>query len=131
MSIKSSLAKVYAFIVKKKINHWSSRPHQTQQKVFKNLLTKGAHTVFGKDHQFDKITTYEEFVNRVPVRDYEGLRSYVDRVVAGGKKTFYGQENRCILLKLQEPHRGQNIFLLQQSLCPLILLPPKTQSCVI
>ena len=89
MSIKSSLAKVYAFIVKKKINHWSSRPHQTQQKVFKNLLTKGAHTVFGKDHQFDKITTYEEFVNRVPVRDYEGLRSYVDRVVAGEKNILW------------------------------------------
>src|SRR5690606_37023911 len=41
------------------------------------------HTAFGKDHGFDGIRTHEEFRQQVPVRDYEGLRPYVDRVVRG------------------------------------------------
>ena len=49
----------------------------------KNLISKGSKTAFGKDHNFNNITTYEEFKKQVKVTDYEGLRKYVDRIVAG------------------------------------------------
>lgn len=89
MSIKSAFSKIYASIVKAQINRWSKRPHQTQQRVFQNLIQKGATTAFGKDHHFDKITNHEEFAKQVPVRDYEGLRPYVDRVVEGEKNVLW------------------------------------------
>ena len=35
------------------------------------------------DHDFISINSHEDFVKRVPVRDYEALKPYVDKVVAG------------------------------------------------
>jgi phenylacetate-coenzyme A ligase PaaK-like adenylate-forming protein len=83
MSIKSFFAIPFAKIATKKVYNWANKPHKTQEKVFKNLISKGRKTAFGKDHNFDSIATYEDFKNQVTVTDYEGLRKYVDRVVAG------------------------------------------------
>ncbi|MFY7937318.1 MAG: GH3 family domain-containing protein, partial [Flavobacterium sp.] len=40
-------------------------------------------TQFGKEHNFSTIKTFEDFAKQVPVRDYEDLKPYVDKVVAG------------------------------------------------
>src|SRR5690606_41686788 len=40
-------------------------------------------TAFGRDHGFDQIKNYEDFKQRVPIRDYEELKPYVDRIVQG------------------------------------------------
>jgi phenylacetate-coenzyme A ligase PaaK-like adenylate-forming protein len=83
MSIKSFFAIPFAKFATKKVYKWAKKPHKTQEKVFKNLIAKGRKTAFGKDHNFDNIATYEDFKNQVKVTDYEGLKKYVDRVVAG------------------------------------------------
>ena len=83
MSIKSIAAKALARKTQRKIDAWAKNPIATQEKVFKNLLKTAQHTAFGKDHQFNQIHTHEDFIARVPIRDYEQLRPYVDRVVAG------------------------------------------------
>lgn len=83
MSIKSALAKPFAKYISKKVNKWASRPVETQKQVFRALIKNAEQTAFGNDHNFKTITTYTDFVNQVPVRDYEGLKHYVERVVAG------------------------------------------------
>ena len=83
MSIKSFFAIPFAKIATRKVLKWAEKPHKTQEKVFKHLLSKGRKTAFGKDHNFDTITNYEDFKKEVSVTDYEGLKTYVDRVVAG------------------------------------------------
>jgi phenylacetate-coenzyme A ligase PaaK-like adenylate-forming protein len=83
MSIKSFFAIPFAKFATRKVYKWAKKPHKTQEKVFKNLIAKGRKTAFGKDHNFDNIATYEDFKNQVKVTDYEGLKKYVDRVVAG------------------------------------------------
>lgn len=83
MSLKSFAAKIFAKRIKRKIDAWASNPIATQEKVFKNLIDAAQYTDFGNDHHFDKIHSHEDFVREVPVRDYEALRSYIDRVVAG------------------------------------------------
>jgi phenylacetate-coenzyme A ligase PaaK-like adenylate-forming protein len=83
MSIKSFFAIPFAKFATRKVYKWAKKPHKTQEKVFKNLIAKGSKTAFGKDHNFDNIATYEDFKNQVKVTDYEGLKKYVDRVVAG------------------------------------------------
>lgn len=83
MSLKAFAAKILAKSVKRKINRWASRPKETQQKVLRHLIETAAHTRFGRDHDFAHIKTHTDFVERVPIRDYEALRSYVDTVVAG------------------------------------------------
>ena len=83
MSIKSILAKPFASRIYKKVQKWANNPIETQEKVFRNLISEASHTVFGKDHDFGNIKNHDDFVKRVSVRDYEGLKPYVDKVVAG------------------------------------------------
>ena len=89
MSLKSTLAIPFAKKARKKVYKWAYNPHKTQQKIFKELIKKAKNTAFGKDHNFDKITSYSEFKKQVKVIDYEGLRSYVDRIIAGEKNVLW------------------------------------------
>ena len=98
MSIKSVFAIPFAKQVRKRVYKWALQPHKTQEKVFKKLISQARNTAFGKDHSFDKIKTYKDFKDKVPVNDYEGLRTYVDRMVAGeenvlwkGKPIYYAK----------------------------------------
>jgi hypothetical protein len=83
MSIKSFLSKIVANVVVKQTKKWSENPIQTQQNVFSQLIKSAQHTAFGKDHHFEKIASYEDFVKYVPVRDYEEIKPYIERVVKG------------------------------------------------
>ena len=83
MSVKSVAAKIFANIIHRKTQKWVHNPIETQQKVFQNLIASADVTQFGKDHNFSKIKSFEDFAKLVPIRDYEELRPYVDRVVNG------------------------------------------------
>ena len=82
-SLKSYFAKLFAAKIARKINAWAQNPLQTQERVFKTLIKSASQTAFGKDHAFSQIKTHDDFVSRVPVRDYEALKPYVERVVNG------------------------------------------------
>ena len=47
------------------------------------LISEASDTQFGKDHRFSEIESPSDFREAVPVRDYEGLKPYVDRAVKG------------------------------------------------
>lgn len=54
-----------------------------QQQIFQQLIKTGAKTEFGKDHDFANIKTYEDFVQRVPIRDYEAFKPYIEKIKEG------------------------------------------------
>ena len=83
MGIRSFFARPLAAYIARQTEKWSLAPVASQQKVFRYLIDEAAHTAFGKDHGFDAIHTYEDFKKQVPIRDYEALRPYVERVVHG------------------------------------------------
>ena len=83
ISLKSALAKPFAKYIYKKIQKWANNPVETQEKVFQDLISKATSTEFGKDHDFVSINNHQDFIKRVPVKDYEALKPYVDKVVAG------------------------------------------------
>ena len=89
MSLKSIFALPFALQVKRKMNKWINNPIATQQKVFEHLISSATSTEFGKDHDFISINNHKDFVCNVPVRDYESLRPYVDRVVAGEENILW------------------------------------------
>ena len=89
MSIKSILVKPYANYVKNKVYNWANKPIETQDAIFKELILEASKTLFGKDHDFVNIKSHFDFVNRVPVRDYENLRYYVDKMVAGEQDVLW------------------------------------------
>ena len=88
-SIKAALSKPFAKHIAKRVNKWASQPVKTQQNVFKNLILQAKDTAFGNDHNFKDITTYSDFKARVPIRDYEELKPYVERVVAGEENILW------------------------------------------
>ena len=89
MSIKQRIAKQWAKRIVKTTKKWANNPIKTQQKVLKDLVKTAKNTAFGKDHDFESINNYDDFKSRVPVNDYEGLRYYVDRMVAGEEDVLW------------------------------------------
>lgn len=83
MGIKASLSIPFAKYIAKGIEKWKNHPLKTQDAVLQHLLTVGRKTAFGKDHDFDQINNYEDFKSKVPIRDYEGLKSYIERIKNG------------------------------------------------
>jgi hypothetical protein len=89
MSIKSFAAKLFAAKIHKKTLQWSSNPVATQQKVFADLIRQAKETQFGKEHHFESIKSFSDFAQNVPIRDYEQLKPYVDRVVKGEENILW------------------------------------------
>ena len=83
MSIKQRIAKQWAKRMVKTTKQWADNPVRTQNKVLRDLIKTAKNTAFGRDHDFESIKNYDDFKYRVPINDYEGLRPYVDRMVAG------------------------------------------------
>ncbi|MDQ8011234.1 MAG: GH3 auxin-responsive promoter family protein [Flavobacterium nitrogenifigens] len=83
MSIKSIAAKIFARKIYKQTLRWAEKPVETQQKVFRSLIENAQDTEFGKDHHFNQIKTFKDFQKQIPVRDYEDLKPYVEKVVKG------------------------------------------------
>lgn len=89
MSVKSFASKIFAAYIRRQIDSWATKPVETQKRVFEQLLKKAANTEFGRDHGFSNIAGYREYAARVPVRDYEDLKPYVEKVVAGEKDILW------------------------------------------
>lgn len=58
-------------------------PEATQERVLRAILQANAGTRFGREHGFDRITSYAQFAAAVPVQEYEGLRPYILEQEAG------------------------------------------------
>jgi hypothetical protein len=89
MSIKSIAAKLFAQKIYNKTQVWANEPVKTQNKVFLELIKEAKNTQFGIDHHFDQIKTVADFSKNVPIRDYEDLKPYVDRVVKGSENILW------------------------------------------
>ncbi len=83
MRVKSWLSKPLAAYVHKKDRQWIEHPEEAQQAIFEKIIKKAQQTSFGQDHAFSRIQTHADFAKAVPVRDYEGLASYFNRVKQG------------------------------------------------
>ena len=89
MGLISALSIPFAFMMGAKNKRWINNPIQSQERVFQGLISTAKHTLFGKDHSFEDIKSYQDFVRLVPVRDYEALKSYIDKIIAGQKDVLW------------------------------------------
>lgn len=89
MGLKAALSKPFAAFAVKGVNRWKKNAVAAQKDTLGQLVNAAKDTAFGKDHQFASIKNYEDFKKQVPVRDYEELRPYIDRVVAGEKDVMW------------------------------------------
>jgi hypothetical protein len=65
---------------------------EVQQRVFKELLQEARNTTFGKDHNLKSVGSIKEFQEKVPLRDYEELKPYIERVMQGENRVLWPGE---------------------------------------
>lgn len=65
------------------------RFRRIQEKELHKLIKKAAQTDFGKSHDFDEIHSYSDFVKRVPLTDYEQIKSEIDRMKRGEENVLW------------------------------------------
>lgn len=56
---------------------------EDQENILKELLKTARLTEFGKDHKLQEVSLYEEFIQAVPIRDYEQFKPYIEKIKAG------------------------------------------------
>src|SRR4029078_145633 len=67
----------------KQIKKGMSSAVADQEAILQNLLKTGTKTVFGKDHSFEKLKTHQDFIENVPIRDYEDFKTYIEAIKQG------------------------------------------------
>ena len=58
-------------------------PRASQAALLRQILAANAGTDFGRTHGFADIRTIDDFRARVPIRSYDALRPWLDRVASG------------------------------------------------
>jgi len=89
MTIKGFLSKLVARKIVNQTKKWSKTPLETQQKVFKKLIKTAQKTIFGKEHKFNEIYSFEDFAKNVPIRDYEQIKSYIEQIINGQNNVLW------------------------------------------
>jgi hypothetical protein len=89
MGLKSVLSRVFAAVVAKSINNIRTNAVAQQNEIMEWLIKTAQSTAFGNDHQFKKIHNYQDFKKQIPLRDYEDLRPYIDRITKGEENILW------------------------------------------
>lgn len=87
--MKSTIAKLYSKFISKKEQAWRSNAVECQEKLLKELIDTAKNTAFGEDHNFQDITTHQDYAQAVSIQDYEDLKPYIERVRAGEKNILW------------------------------------------
>ncbi len=83
MGIRSAVIKPFAKRVSNQIDREMKNAVDYQNKTREYLIRFARKTVFGKEHHFDQISNYKEFKQHIPLRNYEEIFPYVDRIFKG------------------------------------------------
>lgn len=89
MGVRSVLAKPFAAYIAAETRKWSLHPGKTQDEIFQSIVNGASNTEFGKDHGFQAITNHDDFKKQVPIRDYEQLKPYFDKLLHGKENVLW------------------------------------------
>jgi hypothetical protein len=73
---------------------------RVQEGVLRRKIAAHADSDFGRDHHFESIRSYADFKSRVPIRPYQELQPYVERMVAGNARALLGAGQRVLMFAM-------------------------------
>ncbi len=91
MSVVNKLYLAYSNSILAELDKIRETPMLFQNNCWRNLIKQGGQTFFGKEHSFSSINSIEEFQRRVPIRDYNGLLPYIERLRSGERYILWNQ----------------------------------------
>ena len=65
------------------INKSQKEANDIQKNLLNELIKKSYKTDFGVDHNFKHIKTYDDFKSNVPIRNYEEIKNYINKIRRG------------------------------------------------
>ena len=71
------------------IERFMHKPVETQNRVLSNLINSAKNTEWGKLHHYHSIAHKNDFKERVPVQDYDQIRPWIDRMLAGEQNLLW------------------------------------------
>ena len=64
-------------------------PIDVQNEVFLNLINTAKNTEWGRKYGYKSIKSYQDYINRVPLQDYESLRDQIIRIKHGEQNVLW------------------------------------------
>ncbi len=83
---------IASFILKKRIHQielFLKYPHEVQEEILMVLLETAGNTQIGRKYDFDSITNYTTFAERVPISKYEDLEPAIEKTRKGEQNIFW------------------------------------------
>lgn len=93
----SLIHSIVSWVMKQRVHQielFLKYPHEVQLDWFKKLIQTARDTEFGKQHSFKDISNYRQFAEQIPVRDYEALKPYIERMMMGEQNVLWSTEIR-------------------------------------
>lgn len=72
-----------------RIEQWVNDPIASQREVLQDLITHGQYTEFGRKYGFNQLFNIRKFKESVPIHEYEDLKPYIDRIMAGEENVLW------------------------------------------
>lgn len=73
----------------KKYEYFSKFPIEQQEDVLKDLIRSARKTEWGILHSYKQISNSDDFAREVPLTDYDVLKSWIERMIAGEKNILW------------------------------------------
>jgi hypothetical protein len=89
MGWKATIARWAANIIVPRIYREHQNAVAIQERILHGLIAKGTLTQFGREHDFKGVKSYRDFRVAVPIRDYEGIRHYIEMITSGKEDVLW------------------------------------------
>jgi len=89
MGFRSFFVKPLVHYFKTKDEKLHLNPNKVQKQVFQYLIKKATLTQFGEAHHFNKIQSVKDYQKAVPIRDYEDIKPYINKILKGEKDVLW------------------------------------------
>jgi hypothetical protein len=89
MKIKSILAKPFVGYIYKQIQKNKNTAIFDQSNTMHSLLQTGKNTEIGREMRLAEVRQYKEFIQAVPLREYEQFRPYINRIIEGKSNVLW------------------------------------------
>jgi hypothetical protein len=76
------------------------RADEVQRRLLLERIARHADSQFGRDHHFREITSPDDFRRRVPIRAYDALEPYIERVRRGDTGALFGRGTDVLMFAM-------------------------------
>lgn len=88
---------IFAWIIKKRIHQidlFRKYPLEVQQELFERMISQAMYTEWGFKLGFTAISDYLDFKKAVPLQEYDDVKPYVDRLMAGEQNILWPTDTK-------------------------------------